>query len=119
MYTEIYINVDLKQDTPNEIIDTLGAICKGVGVPAEYPDRWKMLFGNGSHYTPLTSVANLTYNDIAKQWSLLGKGDIKNYAREIEKFFDWIMPYIEAEPGMFIGYFRYEEHKLPTIVLKK
>lgn len=121
MYTEIYINVDLKEDTPEDIIDALKVMCGESDTDSAIqgkPERWRYLFNNGSYYTPSTSCANLTYDHISKQWSLLGKGDIKNYENEIEQFFEWIMPYIDGKPGDFIGYTRYEEYQQPELIFK-
>lgn len=116
MYTEIYVNVDLKEDTPDNVIGVLREMC-GEGLESgNFPDRWSRLFKNGSYYTPNTECARLTYDDISRQWSLLGKGDIKNYEGEIEMFFDWIRPYVDGMPGDFIGYYRYEETTSPTLV---
>lgn len=119
MYTEIFINVDLKPETPEAILSVLRSMCgnEDRGPLSDKPERWGRLFTNGSYYVPLTSCANLTFDEISKKWSLLGKGDIKNYGREIEKFFAWIIPHIEGEPGDFIGYMRYEESPIPTLVL--
>jgi len=122
MYTEIYINVDLKEDIPKEVLAVLEAMCNHdteAYALLGLPHRWGYLFGNGSYYTPSTSVSNLTYDDITKQYSLLGKGDIKNYENEIEAFFKWLMPYIDAYEGEFIGYSRYEEDDIPTLYFKK
>ena len=118
MYTEIYVNVDLREDTPDEVIAVLKAICGGEDeTPLEgKPSRWCMLFNSGSYYTPNTSCNSLTYDKIGRCWSLLGKGDIKNYEGEIEAFFEWLMPHIDAEDGEFIGYSRYEESDEPTII---
>ncbi len=122
MYTEIYVNVDLKEDTPTEVLNTLRAMCDKDGdspLLADKPRRWSYLFNDGSYYTPLTDCGKFTYDDIAGQWSLLGKGDIKNYEGEIEAFFEWLMPHIDAYEGEFIGYHRYEEKLLPTLMVKK
>lgn len=120
MYTEIYVNVDLKKDTPDEVIDVLKAMCYMVDnyekLLEPYPDRWGCLFSNMSYYTPSTRCRSLTYDDISNQWSLLGKGDIKNYGQEIQKFFEWIIPHVDGYPGDFIGYHRYEEDQKPTLV---
>lgn len=121
MYTEIYVNIDLKENTPEDIIEVLKTMCHMSDdniMLKDKPQRWAYLFNNGSFYTPLTSCANLTYNNISHQWSLLGKGDIKNYDDEIGQFFKWLMPYIDAHEGDFIGYSRYEESQLPELVLK-
>jgi hypothetical protein len=44
--------------------------------------------------------------------------DIKNYENEIKQFFTWLMPYIDAEKGDFIGYTRFEEEKKPRLIFK-
>lgn len=121
MYTEIYINVDLKKETPDDVIRVLKAMChmlpnqECTEVLADYPDIWGSLFSNMSYYTPSTNCRFLEYDDNTKRWSLLGKGDIKNYENEIEKFFEWIMPWIDASPGEFIGYSRYEDNDKPKL----
>ena len=118
MYTEIYVNVDLREDTPREVIKTLEAICnKDSESPylVDKPLRWSYLFNSGSYYTPNTQCAKLTFDPISHQWSLLAKGDIKNYEGEIEEFFDWIKPYVKCRSEeTFIGYKRYEEDCRPT-----
>jgi len=120
MYTEIYVNVDLKKDTPDEIIEVLKAMChmeeSDEKVLETCPDRWGGLFYSGSYYTPNTWCHSLTFDDISNKWSLLGKGDIKNYEGEIQKFFEWIIPYVDGCPGDFIGYSRYEVDREPTLV---
>ena len=45
--------------------------------------------------------------------------NIKNYDGEIELFLSWIEPYIDAIPGDFIGYWRYEEVTVPTLIYYK
>ena len=124
MYTEIYVNVNLKEgkELPPEVLDVLTAMCeKKHDAPAlkDKPRRWSYLFNNGSYYTPFTSCAMLTQDDRTGRWSLLAKGDIKNYEGEIEDFFEWLMPWIDAKVGEFIGYSRFEEDLLPQLVLKK
>jgi hypothetical protein len=120
MYTEIYVNVDLKKETPEDVINVLKAMCgmedSDEKVLEPYPDRWNGLFYSGSYYTPNTRCHSLTYDNISNQWSLLGKGDIKNYEQEIQQFFEWIIPHVEGYSGDFIGYHRYEEQRVPTLV---
>ena len=121
MYTEIFINVNLKKETPKDVIKVLKAIChvlpsqECTETLADYPVRWECLFSDMSYYTPSTFCRYLNYDKIAERWSLLGKGDIKNYSGEIEEFFEWITPHIDAYPGDFIGYSRYEEELNPKL----
>jgi len=116
MYTEIYVNADLKKETPSEVIDVISAMCDKnheAECLIDKPSRWAYLFNNGSYYLPLTECGNLTSDSIAGQYSLLAKGDIKNYNGEIEQFFEFIKPWCEGE---FIGYYRYEEDIEPVLV---
>lgn len=116
MYTEIYVNADLKESTPQEVIDVLKAMTTDSDtLPAalqDRPFRWSYMFYDGSYYTPKTECRHLTHDDISNCWSLLGKGDIKNYEDEIEEFFAFIAPHCEEG---FIGYSRYEESWEPTL----
>lgn len=116
MYTEIFVNVDLKQNTPDSVIEVLKAVCDidvGATCLADKPHRWKYLFNNGSYYTPYTCVGKLTWDSISEQYSLIGKGDIKNYEGEIEAFFEFIKPWATDN---FIGYYRQELDPQPTLV---
>jgi hypothetical protein len=122
MYTEIYVNVNLKKETPDDVIKVLKAMCRMLPdqecseVLIDYPDRWSCLFSNMSYYTPSTNCSFLEFDGITQRWSLLGKGDIKNYEGEIEKFFEWIIPYVDGYSEDFIGYSRYEECLKPTLI---
>jgi len=115
MYTEIYVNVDLKEETPQEIINTLEKLCNGVQ-PNGFPERSGMLFNNSSYYTPSTCVRSLTYDKTLQRWSFLGKGDLKNHSGEVKHFFSWLMPWVDGIPGDFVGYHRYERWQEPTLV---
>jgi hypothetical protein len=139
-YTEIYVNIDLKEDVPEEVIDTLKCMVNDVFCVSNWdddyfdhkvicyesdrfnelmkdkPDRFYLLFKNMSYYTPYTQVGKLSYDYISGRWSLIGKGDIKNYCSSIEAFFEWIAPYSDTE---FLGYSRYEEDDEPTLYYRK
>ena len=118
MYTEIYVSVDLKEDTPEFIMDILKAICyNGHECLLEgYPSRWEYLFKSGSYYTSNTCVAEITFSPISGQYSLIGKGDIKNYEDEIERFFSFIQPYVDTcGVRTFMGYSLYEESVEPVL----
>jgi hypothetical protein len=142
MYTEIYVNIDLVEDLPDDVLYVLKGLVRDITYRSDPLDqnnnteepidawedvrwgiltqglgsRFRSLFFNGSYYTPNTTVAKLSYDYISNQWSLLGKGDIKNYDGEIQQFFEWIAPYSETE---FLGYCRYEEDDEPTLYYRK
>lgn len=121
MYTEVYVNVDLKKELPEEVLQVIKAMCGKLDpevaeeVLKGFPQRWHCLFSDMSYYTPKTYCKYLEFDKISNQWSLLGKGDIKNYEGEIEQFFQWIEPWIDGYDGDFIGYSRYEEDAKPTL----
>lgn len=120
MYTEIYVNVDLKKETPKEIIDILRHLCaedstkEAEEFADKFGERFCCLFHNMSYYTPYTQCGKVTYDEITEQYSLIGKGDIKDYWGDIDKFFEWIAPYVDGIEE-FVGYERYEESLVPTL----
>ena len=118
MYTEIFVNVDFIKTTPQYVLDVVKAIVDGdyeSHLLKDKPNRWSGLFCNMSYYTPNTCCSKLTYDNISKNWSLIGKGDIKNYDSEIEAFFKFISPWVDDD---FMGYMRYEEYREPTLMYK-
>lgn len=124
MYTELCIAVDLKSDTPIEVIDVLRYMCEGGENAPALPnhdffmcDRWRWVFTCDSYYFRGNSHRDLQYDDILLAYQLTSRANLKNYSYEIEKFIDWLTPYIDAEDGDFLGHKRYEEDALPTLLI--
>lgn len=116
MYTEIYVNADLKEDTPTEVLEVLKAMCRkdsDSNFLNNKPSRWSLMFSNGSYYTPLTECGKLSFDVVGGHYSLIAKGDIKNYNNEIKDLFEFIKPWCDDE---FIGYYRHENDREPTLV---
>ncbi len=122
MYTEIYFNGNIG-NPPEEVLDVLRCI---VGeythehprydeILAPFPPRFDCLACDCSYYTPRTQAGALTYDSISNEWSLIIKGDLKNYDNEVNEFFDFIEEYAEDD---VMGYHRYEAHREPTLVYK-
>ena len=112
MYTEIYVNIDLDDETPEEVIKSIQCAVNCEPNSGD-PARWQFM-GHGASYTPNTWCAVLNDCEFIGK-SLLLKGSIKNYGSEIEQFFDMIRPWSRTE---FMGYMRYEEDEKPTLVFK-
>jgi hypothetical protein len=76
-----------------------------------------LLRSAGSYSFPGTTEPSFKYDEIAKQWYLHFRTNIKNYDNEIEKFLDWIKPYIKQGSGAanFYAIVTYEEDVIPTI----
>ena len=124
MYTEIYIRCSLKKETPDSVISALKC-CVGdleeCDVDWSSPEltkaedlfskdsRGRRLLNSGSFYHQPNPTTNFWQESVTGTWYLCSRSDIKNYAGEIEQFFDWIKPYLEEQNGQFIGYHIYEE----------
>lgn len=117
MYTEIFFRATLKRDTPDEVLAPIRAMLGQAEVdPDDLPNhplfecpRWDMLGMSSSYYFPDHTPSGMEKDDIRKAWGVYLNADLKNYDDEIEKFFDWIDPYIDAGPGEFLGYSLYED----------
>lgn len=123
MYTELVLSTRVK---PIEsVIDVLQYMAgkKDKPVLPNHPlfktTRWDRLFASCSSYFVPRSVCLLEYDEIGGYWVLILRADLKNYEGEIEKFIDWIDPYLDLLPGELVGYSRYEETNEPTLIYKK
>ena len=123
MYTEIIFGAGFKKNLPEQVVSTLAELAKGNDLIENIPDHpffraertWLMTSG-GSYYFPGTAQPKFWFDDIAHQWFLQFRSNIKNYNQEIEKFLDWIKPYIEQGSGSrnFYAIVTYEEGE-PTV----
>ena len=48
-------------------------------------------------------------------YEMMLHSSIKNYSGEFEQFVDWISPFLEETPGMFVGYTLFEEGDKPKL----
>lgn len=128
MYTAFHIGVELKQDTPENVIKILQMMADKThtineddfnnNLP-EHPffqcPRWKWLFKMDSYSFSYKSHWDFSFDNIGQAWYLSVTSNLKNYSNEIEHFFDWIKSYLEEAKGEMIGYSRYENDDSPTI----
>ena len=130
MYTEFHCNAALKADTPPNVIKVLefmtGQAGKMEPVGLEIPDhplfqcsRWVFMLRCGSAYfdAPTLSIVEQSWWNWQNVLSI--RCSFKNYEGEIEKFCDWIMPYLDKVPGDFLGFSRYEETQTPDLIYAK
>lgn len=122
MYTELHFNSELKKDIPQNIIDILQYMIDHENEPA-LPDheffqtsRWSSLFTMGSYYFDADTHSTLRKDEITNSYFLCVRSNLKNYDSEIEKFINWIMPYLAKYEGEFLGFYRYEETETPTLI---
>ena len=124
MYTEIIFGAGLKENLPENIVAVIQKMVNGEELCEQAPDHpffksgrpWLMRSG-GSYYFPGTVEPKFWFDDIGNQWFLHFRTNIKNYDSEIEKFIDWIKPYIGQGVGErnFFAIVTYEEASEPTV----
>lgn len=130
MYTALVLDARLKSDTPEPVLKVLefmatdGHLSKpGVPVLPIHPlfqtDRWVWMLNGSSAYFPLERKAQL-YKPFYGGWEdlrVLSVGcSIKNHQSEIEKFLDWLAPYVEHG----VGFTQYEEdEKLSPFIIEE
>lgn len=133
MYTELHFNAELKKDLPKEVLNVFDCWFKKdnkkIGKLPDHPffkdTRWRQLTYDGSYYFDMLSGSFIgdeckkitTDPERARYISI--RGNLKNYANEVGKFIDWIMPYLDKFDDDFLGFHRYEESEMPTLIFYK
>lgn len=135
MYTEFELRTELRQETPNEVLDILEILAadrylrhsRQFATYEEYlqpymqhdffkTDRGAGLFSRGNACF-VKAPSFVKRRDVRNSWEdheLFVCCCLKNYDSEIEKFLDWITPWIGSSG--FIGYHQYEEDNGPTLL---
>lgn len=126
MYTEFVLGVNLKRDTPDEIIDILRYMTEGEFEDPEpeasdhllfKTERWRYMLQCDSAYFGGLSISKLQRPEHATDdWHLSIRSNLKNYDNEIELFLNWISPYVVTNG--FIGYMRHEEWIDPYLIYR-
>ena len=122
MYTELNIGVAFKEDTPSSVINILKHMLNEdepdyyelTDHPLFKTARWNLMLVCDSYYFDGQTDSSLIYDDISNQYYLNVRCNLKNYDNEIDKFMDFIQPYLDTNG--FLGYKRYEEDGDPTLI---
>lgn len=124
MYTELVLGMCIKPKT--SIIKTLEYMLGESDIdprtlymldhPLFKSERWEWMLRSTSAYFDGSTQHLLTYDELLDEYHLNVRCDLKNYSQEIEKFLDWLCPYILTEG--FLGYMRYEEFDYPTLIYR-
>lgn len=125
MYTELVLNLTVKASIPADALTVLRHLANGDEAPVALPDhpffrcdRWSMVMRCSSHYFIPFALSRLESPEYVKDHYLSTRSDLKNYSDEIDLFVDWLAPYMDALPGSFLGYKRYEEDDDPTLLYR-
>lgn len=123
MYTELHFNSALKEGVPVEVVDVLKFMLGEREHEPALPqhelfqtDRWAIMLCCDSYYFDAKTHSILYFDDIADNYYLCIRANVKNYDKEIAKFVDWITPYLDKDGGDFLGFCRYEEDEIPTLI---
>lgn len=125
MYTELVLGVNLRHDTPPEVIEILRYMLAPVTTaqPSNLPDhplfkehRWSMVLAGSSSSFPGGTHSRL-HRIPDDDYELSVRANVKNYGSVIQHFISWIRPYISSpEVGGFMGYMRHEEAEHPRLL---
>ncbi len=134
MYTELILGCSLKENTPQEVIDTLKFMCSNEvksraetvypnGFPFDKEGRYSWMLQYGSYYFGVTHGLKpyFEFDRIKNSYILATRSNLKNYSQEIETFLSWLKPHIEQGSGgrEFYAIVTYEEAEEPTIYYLK
>ena len=113
MYTELYLAVELSNDTPEDIVAWINDDKTKDDVPARIES-----FGfSSSYYFDGIACKHFFYDDISISYYLTTRFDLKNYEEEIQTLLSVLEPYIISKGH--IGHIRYENNKFPTLLFFK
>jgi len=120
MYTELFLQVELKEDTPDSVLDTLNYMLgENIGYTPTRPfgaERWDFMLRCASfyHYPFAHSVLDGKPYPSHKGHFLFVRCDFKNYTGELSGFLEWIAPHVHEDSHNYQGHWRYEEDEEPT-----
>ena len=118
MYTELVLGVEIEPNS--NVLNVLNYMLDNTDECGPHDDhelfktdRWEFMLNCGSYYFDGQPDSKL-FNYDNREYYLNVRCNLKNYKSEIEKFLDWLQPYINTYG--FIGYKRYEEDDDPTLI---
>lgn len=124
MYTELVLAAKIKPD--NKVIQTLNYMLGETeylpvweNEPLFLTERFHYMLRCDSFYFDGQTDSKLFVDNLYKDkpmYYLNVRCNFKNYDMEINKFLEWLCPYIETDG--FLGYERYEEFENPTLIYK-
>lgn len=126
MYTELIFGATLKENTPTYVTQALDNIINdrtNIDLPDEvkqFSDEYslsKLIWCSSYYFGAHSNKPSFTFDKIANRWSISFRANCKNYQNEIEKFIEFITPYVEYGSGTtnIFAIVQYEEDDYPTL----
>ena len=81
-------------------------------------DLERLFLCSSYYFGAANPVRKFIYDSISDSYHISTRADLKNYSGQIEKFLDYIKPYVEhgsGYPHRIYAYVQYEEDSFPTI----
>lgn len=122
MYTELHYNAKLIDNAPDNVLAVLQFMVEGGEEPSTpnhelfSASRWRYMLRCDSCYFDADTRSTLRWDEDTEGWYLCIRCNLKNYENEIEKFVAWVRPFVDKEPGDFLGFIRYQETEQPTLL---
>lgn len=107
MYTRLHLDVELKTDTPQEVLGYLAGERE-----LDLPGRLAWFPQGTSAYFP-TAGSTVKVGFYSQVPELHLDVSLKNYSDEVSQFLAWLTPYIGEPYDTFAGFQHYEENPHP------
>lgn len=125
MYTELIFGATLKENTPTYVTQALDSVVNDTVVKLsdeanqfidEYSLR-KLIWCSSYYFGAHTNKPSCVFDKTANRWCISFRANCKNYQGEIEKFIEFITPYVEYGSGTtnIFAIVQYEEDDYPTL----
>lgn len=111
MYTELQLNCEL-DNIDYGVLFALGEKDKNIG----FDHVWCGMLQGCSAYFPYNAKSEYTIDRWGDTY-LNVKCNIKNYRDQLQEFLGYLHKSIKAIDGDFLGFIRYEEDQLPTLLI--
>ena len=127
MYTEMILGCSFKETLPKVCVDALLYVIRNLE-PTENKEEVEkfikeydleyLMFGSSYYFGVCRSNQKFWYDQIRKEWVISVRSNIKNYDGQIQKFLEYLKPYVDSGSGYQLdvyAYVQYEEARFPTI----
>lgn len=126
MYTELIFGATLKEKTPTYITQALNVVIND-NVDVTLSDEAKqfineyslskLIWSTSYYFGAHINNPSCVFDETTNRWCISFRSNCKNYKSEIEKFIEFIKPYVEFGSGLtnIFAIVHYEEDDYPTL----
>ena len=126
MYTELIFGATLKEKTPTYVTDALNCVINNItddklsDEVKQFIDEYslsKLIWCTSYYFGSHVNKPSCEFDKIANTWCISFRANCKNYKNEIERFIEFIKPYVEygSGPTNIFAIVQYEEDDYPTL----